>query len=100
MEITSGRQHANTHRADHASGGTTRRLVPAIGGTDVIDRMEQLQAIVSVRDPGYGLAVLSSWFAEPAGSATASPLRDGGRVVTPGTEFSPHHGRRLRLNVS
>ena len=37
-------------------------------GTDaIIDRMEKLQAIVSLRAPGYCQAVFASWFAEPEG---------------------------------
>jgi len=43
------------------------RLGVAFGAPALIDRMEKLQAIVSLRAPGYGQAVLQTWFAEPAG---------------------------------
>lgn len=43
------------------------RLGVAFGAARVIDRMEKLQAIVSLRAPGYCQAVLRTWFAEPAG---------------------------------
>lgn len=43
------------------------RLGIAVGAPEVITRMEQLQAIVSLRAPGYGQAVLRSWFDEPQG---------------------------------
>lgn len=43
------------------------RLGVAFGAPRLIDRMEKLQAIVSLRAPGYCQAVLSTWFAEPAG---------------------------------
>lgn len=43
------------------------RLGVAYGSADVIARMEKLQAIVSLRAGGYSQAVLSRWFAEPAG---------------------------------
>jgi aspartate/methionine/tyrosine aminotransferase len=33
----------------------------------IVDRMEKLQAIVSLRAPGYNQAVLRTWFNEPAG---------------------------------
>lgn len=42
------------------------RLGTAFGSAAVIDRMEKLQAIVSLRAPGYSQAVLKSWFSEPA----------------------------------
>ena len=44
------------------------RLGVAFGSKATISRMEKLQAIVSLRAPGYSQAVLRSWFAEPAGS--------------------------------
>src|SRR5699024_10609783 len=117
------------------------RLGVAVGAAAVITRMEQLQAIVSLRAPGYSQAVLRTWFDEPAGwlderitahqeirddlvarvraadgFAVRAPeagsylfprlpeltvpvldfvrlLRAQAQVtVTPGTEFSPHHG--------
>jgi aspartate/methionine/tyrosine aminotransferase len=43
------------------------RLGVAFGAARVIDRMEKLQAIVSLRAPGYSQAVLRTWFNEPAG---------------------------------
>lgn len=43
------------------------RLGVAFGSARLVDRMEKLQAIVSLRAPGYCQAVLQSWFAEPAG---------------------------------
>ncbi len=43
------------------------RLGVAFGASHVLDRMERLQAIVSLRAPGYSQAVLRTWFDEPAG---------------------------------
>jgi len=43
------------------------RLGVAFGSPHLIDRMEKLQAIVSLRAPGYCQAVFQTWFAEPAG---------------------------------
>jgi aspartate/methionine/tyrosine aminotransferase len=43
------------------------RLGVAFGAARVIDRMEKLQASVSLRAPGYSQAVLRTWFDEPAG---------------------------------
>lgn len=43
------------------------RLGVAFGAPAIIDRMEKLQAIVSLRAPGYSQAVLKTWFAEPQG---------------------------------
>jgi len=43
------------------------RLGVAFGSADIIDRMERLQAIVSLRAPGYSQAVLHTWFDEPEG---------------------------------
>jgi aspartate/methionine/tyrosine aminotransferase len=43
------------------------RLGVAFGAAHLVDRMEKLQAIVSLRAPGYSQAVLHTWFAEPAG---------------------------------
>lgn len=43
------------------------RLGVAFGAARLIDRMEKLQAIVSLRAPGYCQAVLRTWFAEPQG---------------------------------
>ena len=43
------------------------RLGVAFGSAPIIDRMEKLQAIVSLRAPGYSQSVLKTWFAEPTG---------------------------------
>lgn len=43
------------------------RLGVAFGAAHLIDCMEKLQAIVSLRAPGYSQAVLETWFAEPDG---------------------------------
>lgn len=43
------------------------RLGTAYGSSEIIDRMEQLQAIVSLRASGYSQIVLKNWFSEPEG---------------------------------
>ena len=43
------------------------RLGVAYGSKTIIDRMEQLQAIVSLRAAGYSQIVLKNWFSEPEG---------------------------------
>ncbi|MGM8366799.1 pyridoxal phosphate-dependent aminotransferase [Virgibacillus sp. W0181] len=43
------------------------RLGVAFGSSKIIDRMEKLQAIVSLRASGYSQVVLNSWFNEPDG---------------------------------
>ena len=43
------------------------RLGVAFGSAEIIARMEQAQAIVSLRAPGYSQAVLRTWFDEPDG---------------------------------
>lgn len=43
------------------------RLGVAFGAPEIIERMEKLQAIVSLRAAGYNQAVLNTWFAEPEG---------------------------------
>jgi aspartate/methionine/tyrosine aminotransferase len=43
------------------------RLGVGFGAPRLIDRMEKLQAIVSLRAPGYSQAVLRTWFSEPPG---------------------------------
>jgi aspartate/methionine/tyrosine aminotransferase len=43
------------------------RLGAAFGSAKIIDRMEKLQAIVSLRAGGYSQAVLKTWFSEPDG---------------------------------
>ncbi|WP_261803341.1 pyridoxal phosphate-dependent aminotransferase [Variovorax sp. PAMC26660] len=43
------------------------RLGVAFGSARIVQRMEKLQAIVSLRAPGYCQAVMRTWFSEPAG---------------------------------
>jgi aspartate/methionine/tyrosine aminotransferase len=43
------------------------RLGTAFGTARLIERMERLQAIVTLRAAGYNQAVLDTWFREPAG---------------------------------
>lgn len=43
------------------------RLGVAFGPEHLVERMEKLQAIVSLRAPGYCQAVLRTWFNEPQG---------------------------------
>lgn len=43
------------------------RLGTAFGTAGLIDRMERLQAIVSLRAAGYNQAALDTWFLEPSG---------------------------------
>lgn len=43
------------------------RLGTAFGTPELIDRMERLQAIVSLRASGYSQAALATWFNEPEG---------------------------------
>ena len=43
------------------------RLGVAFGSAALVDRAEKLQAIVSLRAPGYSQAVLGTWFDEPTG---------------------------------
>lgn len=43
------------------------RLGVAFGDANIIERMEKLQAIVSLRAGGYSQAVLRGWFSEPQG---------------------------------
>jgi aspartate/methionine/tyrosine aminotransferase len=43
------------------------RLGVAFGTPELIDRMERLQAIVSLRAAGYSQAALDTWFHEPLG---------------------------------
>ena len=57
------------------------RLGVAFGAAHIVDRMEKLQAIVSLRAPGYSQAVLRTWFDEPSGwlverTAKHEALRD------------------------
>ncbi len=46
------------------------RLGTAFGTDWIIDRMEKLQAIVTLRAPGYSQYVLKCWFNEPKGFMT------------------------------
>lgn len=46
------------------------RLGTAFGSANLIERMEKLQAIVSLRAAGYNQAVLNTWFQEPEGWMT------------------------------
>lgn len=46
------------------------RLGVAFGSAKIVDRMEKLQAIVSLRAGGYSQAVMKSWFTEPEGWMT------------------------------
>lgn len=43
------------------------RLGVAFGTSNLIDRMERLQAIVSLRASGYNQSVMDTWFKEPLG---------------------------------
>ena len=43
------------------------RLGTAFGTAGLVERMERLQAIVTLRAAGYNQAVLDNWFKEPAG---------------------------------
>lgn len=43
------------------------RVGAAFGAPAIIERMEKLQAIVSLRAAGYNQAVLKTWFSEPEG---------------------------------
>lgn len=43
------------------------RLGVAFGSAHLVERMEKLQAIVSLRAAGYSQAALKTWFHEPAG---------------------------------
>ena len=47
------------------------RLGVGFGSTAMIDRMEKLQAIVSLRAAGYCQAAMTNWFSEPEGWMTA-----------------------------
>lgn len=50
------------------------RLGTAFGTPEIINRMEKLQAIVSLRTAGYCQAVYRTWFSEPAGFMKARIL--------------------------
>jgi aspartate/methionine/tyrosine aminotransferase len=66
------------------------RLGVAFGSKAIINRMEKLQAIVSLRAGGYSQAVLRTWFSEPTGwmetrIAEHQQIRDGLLKVFRGT---------------
>lgn len=80
------------------------RLGVAFGAARLIDRMEKLQAIVSLRAPGYCQAVLNTWFAEPEGwmreriaqhQAIRDDLLEGFRAVEGVRVRSPEAGSYL-----
>src|SRR3546814_13883000 len=63
------------------------RLGVAFGAAPVVERMEKLQAIVSLRAAGYNQAVLGTWFSERSeerrvGKECVSTCRSG---------WSPNH---------
>lgn len=76
------------------------RLGAAFGSEAVIQRMEKLQAIVSLRCSGYSQAVFKTWFSEPEGWLEQRVLdhlaiRDGILAVlerTPGVSARPSEG--------
>lgn len=76
------------------------RLGAAFGTAAIIDRMEKLQAIMSLRCGGYNQAVFSGWFREPAGWLAAR-VREHERIrddilevihAVPGTSVRPTEG--------
>ncbi|MEC5342570.1 pyridoxal phosphate-dependent aminotransferase [Brenneria populi] len=80
------------------------RLGVAFGAAHLIERMEKLQAIVSLRAPGYSQAVLNTWFAEPEGwmeqrirlhQAIRDDLLDVFRAVPGVTVRTPEAGSYL-----
>ncbi|MEM8794501.1 MAG: pyridoxal phosphate-dependent aminotransferase [Pseudomonadota bacterium] len=88
------------------------RLGAAFGSPDLIDRMEKLQAIVSLRAAGYSQAAIATWFAEPAGWLDArieahlairdellSVFHDAGWETTPPQAGSYLYPRLPRLSV-
>lgn len=76
------------------------RLGAAFGSEAIIQRMEKLQAIVSLRCSGYSQAVFKTWFSEPEGWLEQRVLdhlaiRDGILAVlerTPGVSARPSEG--------
>ena len=76
------------------------RLGAAFGSPAMIQRMEKLQAIVSLRAAGYCQAVLSCWFNEPEGwmaerVAAHQAIRDdmvAGFRAIPGCQVRPTEG--------
>lgn len=72
------------------------RLGVAFGSAKIIERMEKLQAIVSLRASGYNQAVLKLWFSEPEGwmkqrISNHQAIRD--ELVT---TLNNHEGFRVR----
>ncbi|WP_127091988.1 pyridoxal phosphate-dependent aminotransferase [Aquabacter cavernae] len=72
------------------------RLGVAFGAPRIVERMEKLQSIVSLRAAGYNQAALRTWFAEPEGwieerIALHEAIRDG--VVQ---RFAAAEGVRVR----
>jgi len=73
------------------------RLGVAYGSARMIDRMEKLQAIVSLRAAGYCQAVFANWFSEPGGwmmqrVASHQAIRDDIHAL-----FSAADGFQVRL---
>ncbi len=76
------------------------RLGAAFGSEAMIQRMEKLQAIVSLRCSGYSQSVFKTWFSEPEGWLERRVLdhlaiRDGILAVlerTPGVSARPSEG--------
>lgn len=76
------------------------RLGAAFGSEAIIQRMEKLQAIVSLRCSGYSQSVFKTWFSEPEGWLEQRVLdhlaiRDGILAVlerTPGVSARPSEG--------
>lgn len=85
------------------------RLGVAFGSADIIDRMEKLQAVVSLRCSGYNQAVFMNWFSEPDGwmedrikkhQAIRDDLLEKLRAV-PGVETrTPEGGSYLFIKIS
>lgn len=67
------------------------RLGVAFGSAAIIERMEKLQAIVSLRAPGYCQAVFASWFAEPQGwmEQRVADHRPSGTPCSPNSSPAP-----------
>ena len=76
------------------------RLGAAFGSAEIIQRMEKLQAIVSLRCSGYSQSVFKTWFSEPEGWLEQRVLdhlaiRDAILAVlerTPGVSARPTEG--------
>lgn len=84
------------------------RLGIAFGSPDIIDRMEKLQAIISLRCSGYNQAVFKNWFSEPEGwmedrVAQHQAIRDDLLKIlheVPGVEArSPEGGSYLFIKI-